>query len=56
MEESSGLAPSGSVDKQMTAGDLTYIFVIFEELYILKTGELSSGNEVIVSKESHRFV
>lgn len=33
-----------------------FIFVTFKELYPLKTAELSGGNEVIVSKESHRLM
>lgn len=33
-----------------------FIFVTLKELYILKTGELSGGNEIIVSEEIHRFV
>lgn len=41
---------------QMIARNLIFIFVTFQELYILKIGELSGESEIIVSKEIHGFV
>lgn len=41
---------------QMTAGGFGLYFVTFQEPCTRKTGELSSRNEVIVSKKIHRSV
>lgn len=56
LEENSGLAPSRYVDKADDSWRPHLYLCDPQGVIILKPGELSSVNEVIVSKESHRFV